>query len=462
MAKIIILSETRAKLVGASSKILQAVDEALSWEDPNRNYVPAFKAGFWDGRRRLFKRASGLFPLGCLKRVLETAPGTVVEDMRPPRQIPQPSPIREDMLEDVVLRDYQIDAVRAALKARRGTLKLATGAGKTLCAAALIRSFPNTTSVLYVVHTKVLARQARSDLAGHLGIVEDAIGMIGNGLWLPKRITIAIVNSLFKNLKNRDRAVWIASNDVFITDEHHHYRAATFFPVAQACGASWRFGLSATPFEHEGERLMIEAAAGPIVSTITSDELIKRGFLAEPTVEIVSYSSKRLESEWEWQQIYKAGVIENPERNAALVERVRAAGDKLVLILVSQIWHGDIISTMLRSIGIAHAFVHGKMPDEAVDAGKTRFEAREVSVLIASPIFGEGVNCPAIEVLVIADGGRSLKSTLQKVGRALRKKEGRNVVTIVDFADTAHKKLAQHSERRISIYQKEKFEVVAV
>lgn len=55
-----------------------------------------------------------------------------------------------------------------------------------------------------------------------------------------------------------------------------------------------------------------------------------------------------------------------------------------------------------------------------------------------------------------------MKNVLQRVGRSLRRKEGENVVKVVDFADTSHPFLARHSSIRIRIYEREKFEVVAV
>ena len=84
--------------------------------------------------------------------------------------------------------------------------------------------------------------------------------------------------------------------------------------------------------------------------------------------------------------------------------------------------------------------------------------------MIASPMFGEGVDLPGdqIRVLVNAGGYQSTILTLQHIGRGLRRKSGANELRMVEFADLTHKHLARHSMKRLEDYQNERFRIITV
>jgi len=84
-------------------------------------------------------------------------------------------------------------------------------------------------------------------------------------------------------------------------------------------------------------------------------------------------------------------------------------------------------------------------------------------VLISSSILDEGVDISGIDTLVLGAGGKSLRQTLQRVGRGLRKKKtGENKVDVYDFMDYTNKFLKNHSDERKKIYLNEGFEVKEV
>lgn len=466
-ATIEIVSNVRAVVRGASDEALDRLDEAFSFEVKGHQFSPKFKAKIWDGKRHLFSTTTGTFPLGLLPRVRKLLPKFKVVDRRPSATwIASPDAVRPDLLKGVELRDYQVDATRALLAKQGGIVQAATNAGKTAILSAVLKLHPKQTA-LVLVHTKVLMKQSVRAIASFLGIVEDAIGVIGDGIYRPARITVGIVNSVVKRARaDRKFREWLRSRDIYAGDEVHHNRSKTFFFGAQMCEARLRIGLSATPGQTPEDRLLVEATVGPVVARVTNNQLIKLGVSARPTVEIVDYESSAIERGWEWFDVYKKGLVMNEGRNAAIVRHaeLHAKQGRKVLVLVAQTWHGEILESMLRVLDVAVDFAHAKVRGgvDEIEEKKERFE-REIGgrVLIGTPVFGEGVDIPAIEVLVIADGQKSLRKILQQVGRALRKKKkGENVVTIVDFADFAHPLLAAHSAERIKTYEREQFEVV--
>lgn len=485
-----ILSNLRSQVFGLDEPTTTAVQLALTVDVPGAEYSMAYREHRWDGRRHFFDRRTRSFPTGLLHKVKAAILGAgfrvqKIYDRRPaPPVLPYDS-IRSDMLVGLTLYDYQLDAIRAFVEKRCGIIWAATNAGKSACASGIIKVLPPDAWVLYVVHKKVLLEQARLDTAKHLGLPQAAIGTVGGGrAFAPKRITIATVQTLRLIMRRPSVKAWFAKIALLVMDEVHHAKSATHYTVAKAVNASYRLGLSAIPFPSEDAKFLVQAATGPVIARVTNDELIQRGVSAKPTVEIISYAAPEMDDAMEWFQTYQEGIIQSPERNSAIATRVaelalseptlrrglRKNGRRRrysvrtrrqTLVQVSQIWHGDLLSMLFRAQGIPHRFIHAKLPLAAIQHAQARFEAFEFPVLIASPIFDEGVNVKDVEALVIADGGKSVRKILQQVGRALRKKiRGDNVVRIVDFDDQHHDILARHSLQRLAIYEAEGFDVV--
>ena len=463
-----VMTNVRCRVTGLDKKSITTIDEALAMDIPGAFFSPRMKGGGWDGKRHMFGKETGTFPKGLQSKVeqllVELKLKYKVTDLRkkvlPP---PDASKIAPGMLKGITLRDYQVDAVKAAVTVGNGILWLATNAGKTEVAAAVIKVYERKT--LFLVGKKGLLSQARDRIALRLGTIPEHIGIIGDGRCeLEKPITVAIINSVSRKGKNYEAIKkYLKTVEVLFIDEGHHAKATTWYKIINLCTAQFRFILSGTPFG-SGNGLMVEATVGPVIARVSNDTLVSLGVSAKPTIEILEVNEPEIEKQpfMTWDVVYKEGITRNTYRNNLVATKAAqfAAEGKPCLILVKELWHGDLIATMLKSRKVKHEFVHGQMPISMVEAAKQRFEARKNPVLIASPIFDEGVDVPAIKALIIADGGKSIRSVLQKIGRGLRQKAGENTLSVVDFADLTHKWLAKHSMERIAIYEDENFQVV--
>jgi superfamily II DNA or RNA helicase len=165
-----------------------------------------------------------------------------------------------------------------------------------------------------------------------------------------------------------------------------------------------------------------------------------------------------------WDEVYTEGIVNNTYRNARLVEAAvkHAKRKEPVLFLVQRKWHGRNIAEMFKAKKINHAFVHGDLSAAAIDDAMDDLKAKEIAVLVSTAeLLGEGVDIPELDALVLADGGKSPRALLQKIGRALRRKKGRkNVVRVYDCADLTHHWLADHALKRLDIFRAEGFDVV--
>ncbi len=97
-------------------------------------HMPKVQSGEWDGKYRFIDVKTGKFPTGLLEQVVDWFEKhdfeCEIEDERvdPGNEFS----IQDNILNGIVLRDYQMNAIKSALEKKRGILQLPTGSGKAL------------------------------------------------------------------------------------------------------------------------------------------------------------------------------------------------------------------------------------------------------------------------------------------------------------------------------------------
>lgn len=434
------------------------LDRVLSYYQPGYFFTPQYRNGHWDGKVHLLyngPKGTG-FPSGVLPRVQKALDLDgylyTVDDRRVYGRLPSASGVRVD---GVTLRPDQIEAAATLLREHCGILNLATNFGKTEVAAALFRLLNR--RGLFLLNRKGLARQTVKRFEAR-GV--PSVGMIGDGVWSPGRTTVATVQTLAARMGERATREFLADIEVMIVDEAHTISPPSWFPVLSECPALIRGGLSATA-KYKAKLLAIEAYIGPIIMEVDEASMIDAGLSARPLVEFEDIPY-HLPVDLTWPTVYEEGVVYNAERNARIVELCRryvAAGQR-VLVLVYRIPHGELLRQELA--GVPVQWLHGGLSSEAVDAGQRAFETGPPSVLVASGIFDMGRDIPAIEAFIHAAGWKDRSLTIQRIGRAIRRKPGENTVRVHDFWDGGHARkengdhatiLARQSSERWMTYE---------
>jgi superfamily II DNA or RNA helicase len=476
------LRNSEGRVKGLPPEVADEISAACSYEVKGAEHSPLFKKGRWDGRKRLFNKQSGKFPMGLLQRVLDimTSRGVTwtTKDYRPPAG----NGLLDIEISDLVeKRPYQSDAADAAIAAGRSVLQVATGGGKTVIASILISRLKSPT--LFLVHTKDLLYQAKGSFESMLiGEGVGSIGQIGDGIVDIQPVTVATMQTMSKILgvkyekyafddaddKEKETDInrhaqalrrYLDTVDVVIWDEVHRVACDMAFGVSEALGAArYRIGLSASPWRDDGLDIMIEAAMGPISYRITASELIDLGYLVPPIIRRVKVPSSipwYLDTRT-YDQIYRAEIVENEYRNRLIM---RYAADFMELnipslILVQQIKHGNKLKRLISEEYHPIDFLSGR--DLSMVRNQTIQSMRdgERISLIASTIADEGLDIKRLAGLIMAGGGKSSTRALQRIGRVLRPFEGKTHALIIDFDDEALY-LRDHAARRKEIYQTE-------
>jgi superfamily II DNA or RNA helicase len=219
--------------------------------------------------------------------------------------------------------------------------------------------------------------------------------------------------------------------------------------IAMHCNAPVRIGASATPVRTDGADIKIWAACGEIKTTITAEELIKRGILAKPSFTFLTpppvYCGKRSH----YSDVYLQGIVINEGRNEMIIKKAieySSQGD-IVYIHVERIDHGEMLKERIPGA----VFLSGKDGTTVRQGVLKKYAKGEIKVLV-STLLKEGVDIPAMNVFIAGGAGKSPIGVLQKAGRALRIAPGKTSAVIVDFRDSG-KYLGDHWSERYNIYK---------
>lgn len=358
-------------------------------------------------------------------------------------------------LPGIKLRDYQEEIVDSAVHSGRGVIQAPTGTGKSICIAGIISCF-SMENVLLLCHNTSIVKQLYDTLKEH----NFDPYMISTKNPLKKRVMCSTIQT-FKRVV-MDYTEWF---DVVIVDEAHHcvnIEGKNYGYSLQRLAASVRLGFTATLPESVEDVLSLEALIGPVIHQYTNQQATDDKILAKPKIymfdtvcppEVLIIKDYRLQ--------YKFGITNNGERNKLIVETAIKfiKENKSTLILVKQIEHGTNLEKLFSKYGHKVSFIKGETSSEERENLKEKLKNGEILCLIASTIWVEGLDIPALNCLINASGGKSDLVSTQRIGRVLRRTDTKTEAVIIDFLDWG-KYLKRHSKQRLNLYKKSGWEII--
>lgn len=430
-------------IVVGSSHIKNRIKALLSARPEGFQFMPLYKLGHWDGYTSLYK--DDKFPTGLLDLVEDELEKNSIEyeleDHNDPGNIPLFT-----KLNGLSLRSYQLEAAQTFLQYHRGVLQMAPNAGKTAILASIIASTGY--RALIIVPSRALLHQTSADLKKLLGV---NVNLYGSGHKDLGDITVTTAASL-KHIA--ERANELKNNSLVAIDECHHTRSDSIFDNITKIPGRYRLGLSGTALTYDRlSDMKLIGATGSILYVISNKDLIDSNYSVPPKIIFIAIDNEYYEK-IPYQDIHKAAIVNNHYRNQIIADLMSKC-DGPVLTMVEWIKHANQISGWLGNDTVV---VTGKDSDSEIKMkmvafGETTFK------MIATPVFKEGVNIPEIRTLILAGGGKSHIAIIQKIGRGLRKSDGKNNLIVYDFLDDCSKVTLKHSEARYKLYRDEGFEI---
>lgn len=436
--------------------------QSLSYQVENAEHIARAMHRNWDGMRSFYNQKSQLFLTGLLPVVESALINAGVQFVEnDTRQKPHVNLSNKVSLDGIELRGFQLKAAADFITATRGVAHLATGAGKTEIAIYLTKLLNLPT--LFLTHKIVLLEQtARRFLSRGQAFFKDSLGIIGGGVFEPRKFTISTVQTLFSLIKKNPKLASQLLNQYqfLIIDEAHRSGASQFnIPASYCQNAFYRLALTATPFmKTPYENMFLMGVTGNVATRVTNAELIDAGILARPYFKFFNIDSPNLSSIRGWRNIYEKGIVDNENRNNVIITQsasLQKTGKK-ILTIVSEKNHGKTLEAKAHKNGIRAKYVDGDSDSFQRNRAISLIKSGKLDMIIATNIFDEGVDVDEINAVILAGGTKSAPALFQRTGRALRRKNEDNYAIIIDFIDNTNPALHRHSIERYNHVKNEK------
>lgn len=353
---------------------------------------------------------------------------------------------------------------------------LPTGAGKTVFFSSIIAEHAGATCA--VAHRQELVSQislalarnkVRHRIIGPTNVVKMIVRLhmeeVGHSYYDPNsRHAVAGVDTLVR--RGDQLANWLPTVKLWVMDEAHHVlqdnkwgKAVNMFRNARG------LGVTATPSRADGcglgshaDGVFDKMFVGPSMR-----DLINMGYLTDYKLYAPPSSFRRdaIKKVSQTTGDFIASEVSKAVNESSLVahDEKQIVGDvvrtyqKLLNGMLTVVFAPDVatateLEKQYNDAGIPAKCVHGAMPDaERINAVR-KFKNREYLVLTSVAIFDEGFDCPAIEAVQDVSATESFGRFVQRAGRMLRLKEGKDFGRYVDHVGNIerHAVLVDHQE----------------
>jgi len=313
---------------------------------------------------------------------------------------------------------------------------------------------------IWIVHRKDLLHQTSERIKLRTG---QKAALFGDGCWddiKPDQKFVIIMPQTVQDELRYFCDLVKDANVIMLDEAHRTGAAATWYKVTQAIPAFYRIGLTGTPETGDPVRdLRLEAATGPIIDQVKTKDLQAIGWSSKCKVMYHKVENESVPPGTPYMDARRMLIEENPNRNAEVVSITMSEVDvgRRCLIICDTIRHARIVAEILRGENVRCKILTGKHSGMIRSQARKDMRSGALEVIVATPIFDEGVDLPELEVVVLAAGGKSAVRVLQRIGRALRIAPGKTEATIHDFIDTGSKYTFRHSMDRVRTCRKEGF-----
>ncbi|MBU6287642.1 MAG: DEAD/DEAH box helicase [Chloroflexi bacterium] len=362
----------------------------------------------------------------------------------------------------VALRPYQVRAVEAAVRRVQSLVHLPCGGGKTTIGCAIVAHLG--LPAVVVVPTLDIRHQwietlRRMGIAAVSGLDRQIVG---------GEVAVMLPAGLDGGPAEQSA---LDSAAVLIVDECHRTPATTWTDCVGRCPARWRIGLTATPTRADGRGWELPFHFGPTIVPATAEDLIEAGYLVRPRIVPVATgwdapascrpmawwceSCDDLVPEHETEvdgdgvrrcQRFRArrlcrgeaiatdrqfpirwgaamaAAAESAQRVGLVADLAANAIDagRTVLVLLPTVEACRYMTERLTAGGRSARCLTGAETKSKRMSALEQVRAGEIRALVATRVADEGLDVPAIDVVILGEPGKSTGRALQRAGRCMR------------------------------------------
>ncbi len=400
------------------------------------------------------------------------------------------------------LYDFQYNALYDALYNERLMIKAATGSGKSLVIALLVKILVGKgLRGLILVPNISLVKQFDSDLKSYnLYLNPLLVGGNEKGFKNIDNSTL-VVNSKSNNTANIDNSSKLENSnnaniennliistwqslknniqvcktlDFLIIDEAHSAKAEEIYKIAKSCiNAKKIIGLTGTIPQNAYDFLKVSSVFGLPKNYVSPRNLIDRGLGTNIKVNLINIRYNNFAIPYGYNEGLNF-IIKNPLRNNLIVNLAkRLNGNTVILVSRNEMAfrlfkmlmpcktdeksYKDLNLQMLHNV----FFINGSIPGETREIIRNKLENIDKGILISNySIMGTGVNIKNLHNLIFASPLKSYITITQSLGRLIRTHDSKTEVNVYDLADFGGVFTNQKKKRIEECYKPQDYKII--
>ncbi len=337
-------------------------------------------------------------------------------------------------------RGAQIEALYAledsrAEGATRGLVQAATGIGKTYLAAFDSAKYKR---VLFVAHREEILKQAAISFQ-NVRHSEDYGFFYGKQKTVDKSVIFASVSTLGREEYLSEEYFSPEYFDYIVIDEFHHAVNEQYQRIVQYFKPQFLLGLTATPERMDGKNIY-EICDYNVPYEISLKEAIDKGMLVPfhyyGIYDETDYSGLHLVKGHYEEKALNETYIGNVARYELIYKYYMKYRSKRALGFCCSRQHAEDMAKEFSNRGIPSVAVYSNANGEFSEDREKAIEKlmnQEIKVIFSVDMFNEGVDIPALDMVMFLRPTESPIVFQQQLGRGLRTYKGKEYLNVLDF-----------------------------
>ena len=352
---------------------------------------------------------------------------------------------KEESKEDNIInifepRGAQIEALYSLEKSReegfdKGLVVAATGIGKTYLSAFDSAKY---NKILFVAHREEIIKQAAQSFKNVRN--SDDIGFFySNQKDTKNSFIFALVQTLGKEQYLNEEYFSKDYFDYIIVDEFHHAVSSNYKKIIDYFTPKFLLGLTATP-ERLDSKDVFALCDYNMVYEVRLKDAINKGWLVpfryygiyDETVnyEDIDYKNGKYDDK----QLEEALMLN--KRGEVILNHYLKYNSKRAIGFCTSRHHAEYMAKVFNENNIPSAAVYsgekGEYSEER-NIALSKLTSGELKVIFSVDMFNEGLDVPAIDMVMFLRPTQSPTIFLQQLGRGLRKFKDKKYLNVLDF-----------------------------
>ena len=346
---------------------------------------------------------------------------------------------KEDLfIENIVPNAMQSEALKNLKKLRsekksKALIISATGTGKTYLSAFDVKAF-EPKKLLFVVHRLNIAKKA---LETFRKIFKDKT----LGLYSGNKIELEadFVFSTIQTISREDHLSKFKKDhfDYIIIDESHRSGANSYLRLIDFFNPSFLLGMTATPERTDGNDIF-SLFDHNIAYEIRLSRAMEEGMLSQFHyfgITDLKVNNELLENTKDF------NLLASNDRVGKIIEKSQLYGTyngiTRGLVFCSRNSEAQLLSKKFNEKGYKSIALSGENSENERSEAIRRLESEDlydkIDYIFTVDIFNEGIDIPKINQIIMIRPTESAIIFVQQLGRGLRKVEGKDFLTVIDF-----------------------------